>query len=130
MDFLAALVCDRVFERFPNLRVASIENGAGYLGGLCARLRRLGQRLPGHFSADPVETFRQHVWISPFWEEHIGEVVDLMGADHVLFGSDWPHVEGLPEPLDYLVEIADLDARTQDLILGENTRALSTLRPA
>jgi predicted TIM-barrel fold metal-dependent hydrolase len=21
-----------------------------------------------------------------------------MGADRVLFGSDWPHIEGLPEP--------------------------------
>ena len=59
MDYLAAMICDRVFERFPNLRMASIENGSGYLSGLFARLRGLDRKLPGHFSRDPVETFRR-----------------------------------------------------------------------
>ncbi len=100
MDYLAAMICDRVFERFPNLRMASIENGSGYLSGLFARLRGLDRKLPGHFSQDPVETFRRHIWISPFWEERIEDVIELVGPDRVLFGSDWPHVEGLPQPID------------------------------
>ena len=37
-------------------------------------------------------------------------VVDWMGADRVLFGSDWPHIEALPQPLDYLPEAKVLDA--------------------
>jgi predicted TIM-barrel fold metal-dependent hydrolase len=130
MDYLAAMICDRVFERFPNLRMASIENGSGYLAGLFSRLRALDGKLPGHFSQDPVETFRAHVWISPFWEEHIEDVIDLIGADHVLFGSDWPHVEGLPQPVDYLDEVVTLDDGVRRRLMHDNALALSTLRPA
>jgi predicted TIM-barrel fold metal-dependent hydrolase len=130
MDFLAAIVCDRVFERFPNLRMASIENGSGYVAGLFGRLRVLDGKLPGYFGQDPVEAFREHVWISPFWEEHIQGVVDLVGPDHVLFGSDWPHVEGLPRPAQYLDEIQDLDDRVRRQLVHDNALALSTLRPA
>jgi predicted TIM-barrel fold metal-dependent hydrolase len=130
MDYLAAMICDRVFERFPNLRMASIENGSGYLSGLFARLRGLDRKLPGHFANDPVETFREHIWISPFWEERIEDVIDLVGPDRVLFGSDWPHVEGLPRPADYLEEITTLDDGVRRRLVHDNARALSTLRPA
>jgi predicted TIM-barrel fold metal-dependent hydrolase len=129
MDFLAAMICDRVFERFPNLRLASIENGSGYLSGLFSRLRGLAGKLPGYFGQDPVATFREHVWISPFWEERIEDVIDLVGPDRVLFGSDWPHVEGLPRPAQYLDEVATLDVGVRQLLVHDNTHGLSTLRP-
>jgi len=130
MDYLAALICDRVFERFPNLRMASIENGSGYLSGLFARLRVLHGKVPGHFGQDPVETFRRHVWISPFWEERVEDVIALVGPDRVLFGSDWPHVEGLPAPVDYLSEISALDEGVRRGLVHDNAAGLSTLRPA
>ena len=129
MDYLAAMICDRVFERFPNLRMASIENGSGYLSGLFSRLRGLDRKLPGYFAQDPVQTFREHVWISPFWEEHVESVISLIGQDHVLFGSDWPHVEGLPEPVCYLEEIARLDDDVRRQLVYDNAHALSTLQP-
>jgi predicted TIM-barrel fold metal-dependent hydrolase len=129
MDFLAAMICDRVFERFPNLRLASIENGSGYLSGLFSRLRGLAGKLPDYFGQDPVATFRQHVWISPFWEERIADVIDLVGPDRVLFGSDWPHVEGLPRPIQYLDEVATLDEGVRQLLVHDNAHGLSTLRP-
>jgi predicted TIM-barrel fold metal-dependent hydrolase len=130
MDYLAAMICDRVFERFPNLRLASIENGSGYLSGLFARLRGLDRKLPGHFAQDPVETFRRHIWISPFWEESIEDVIELVGPDRVLFGSDWPHVEGLPQPIQYLDEITALDEGVRRRLVHDNADALSTPLPA
>ena len=36
--------------------------------------------------------------MNPFWEDDVTEVSELMGPDHVIFGSDWPHIEGLPHP--------------------------------
>ena len=60
------------------------------------------RRCPRLFNEDPVETFRRNIWINPFWEDDVNEVVECMGADRVIFGSDWPHIEGMPEPLDYL----------------------------
>ena len=64
--------------------------------------------MPGYFAEDPVVTFRRHVWINPFWEDDVDEIVDLMGDDRVIFGSDWPHIEGLPEPTDWVTELQKL----------------------
>jgi predicted TIM-barrel fold metal-dependent hydrolase len=76
-----------------------------------------------------VDLFRRHVWMNPFWEDDVYEVIDLMGADHVIFGSDWPHIEGLPRPLDYLSEIQDLDDGDRRLVMGDNVRHLNVLQP-
>jgi predicted TIM-barrel fold metal-dependent hydrolase len=86
--------------------------------------------MPGYFDEDPVETFRRHVWINPFWEDDVDEVVELMGADRVIFGSDWPHIEGMPRPLDYVAELKALDDDAQRLVMRDNARALNERRPA
>jgi predicted TIM-barrel fold metal-dependent hydrolase len=125
LDFLATITFDKLFERFPRLRVASVENGSEFLPDLFRKLRSTHRRMPGWFAQDPVESFRRHVWINPFWEDDVHEVVECMGADRVIFGSDWPHIEGMPEPLDYLSELADFDAATQQKILRDNARALN-----
>ncbi len=69
------------------------------------------------------------MWINPFWEDDVEEVVELMGADRVIFGSDWPHIEGMPRPLDYATELKAFDDDTQRKILRDNARELTTLRP-
>lgn len=127
-DFLASLVFDRLFERFPNLRIASVENGSGFLPGLFKQLRSVARKMPGYFHEDPVESLRRHVWINPFWEDDVHEVVDLMGDDRVVFGSDWPHIEGMPRPLDYAVELKEFDGATRRRILRDNAEELNTAR--
>jgi predicted TIM-barrel fold metal-dependent hydrolase len=129
-DFLSALVCERMFERFPNLRVASVENGSKFLRGMFEKLEITNRKMSGLLGADPIATFREHVWINPFWEDDVNEVVDLMGADRVIFGSDWPHIEALPHPLDYLVEVKGFAEADQRKILRENTLELNRRRPA
>ena len=44
-------------------------------------------------------TIKQHVWVTPYYEEDLRKLADTIGVDHVLFGSDWPHGEGLPDPV-------------------------------
>jgi predicted TIM-barrel fold metal-dependent hydrolase len=124
-DFLLDLAYKKVFERFSNLRIASIENGSGFLPNLLRQLEHARERNPWHFAEDPVALFRKHVWISPFWEDDIQEVIGLMGAEQVLFGSDWPHMEGLPEPRGIMAELGDLDDRTRALFLHDNARRLT-----
>ena len=85
--------------------------------------------MPGYFAEDPVESFRRNVWINPFWEDDVDEVVELMGADRVIFGSDWPHIEGMPRPLDYATELKAFDDATRQQILRDNARELNTRRP-
>ena len=62
---------------------------------------------PGYFASDPVEQFKTHVWVSPFWEDDLLEVVGYLGVDQVLFGSDYPHPEGLAEPRSYVNHLPD-----------------------
>jgi predicted TIM-barrel fold metal-dependent hydrolase len=127
-DFLATLVFHRLFERFPGLRVASVENGSEFLADLFRKLRSSARRHPGYYADDPVETFRRCVWINPFWEDDVKEVVSLMGAERVIFGSDWPHIEGMPQPLDYAADLAGFDPETRQRILRDNARELTAGR--
>jgi hypothetical protein len=46
------------------------------------------------------------------------------GADRVLFGSDWPHPEGVVEPLDFLGELTELSAADQQKIMSSNLKGL------
>ena len=70
------------------------------------------------------------MWINPFWEDDVHEIVELMGDDRVIFGSDWPHVEGLPEPTDWVTELQKLDVDSVTRIMGDNASLLNELRPA
>jgi predicted TIM-barrel fold metal-dependent hydrolase len=129
-DYLLSMTLANQFKKFPNLRVASVENGAEFLPDLFRKLRSAGRKTPGWFDDDPVEIFRRHVWINPFWEDDLVSVVEWMGADRVLFGSDWPHIEALPQPLDYLTEAKRLDDGARRKVLCDNVRELTSPRPA
>lgn len=129
-DFLFSLGCDLFFERFPNVRVASIENGSSFLPDLLHNLEQAAARNPWHFAEDPVALLRDRVYMSPFWEDDLEDVLATMGPDRVLFGSDWPHMEGLPEPGDILAETERLPQDVASRFLYENTAALNERRPS
>ena len=124
-DFLITIAFEKLFDRFPNVRIASVENGSTFLGELFDKLRSTAKKMPGYFSEDPVETFKRHVWMNPFWEDDPNVVAELMGTDRVIFGSDWPHIEGMPRPLDYAAELKEFSEADQLLILRDNTRELN-----
>jgi predicted TIM-barrel fold metal-dependent hydrolase len=127
-DFLLSMVLENHLVKFPNLRVASVENGAEFLPDLFRKLRSTEKKMRGWFADDPVEIFRRQVWINPFWEDDLESVVNWVGADRVLFGSDWPHIEALPEPLDYLRETKQLDAGDRRKVLHDNALTLTKRR--
>jgi len=64
-DTMAALVCDGVFERHRNLRIATIESGSSWVPGLLSVLKKAYGQIPKAFRHDPVEQFLGHVWVSP-----------------------------------------------------------------
>ena len=53
-----------------------------------------------------------------------------LGDDRVVFGSDWPHIEGMPRPLDYTPELAPFDDAARAKILRDNAVGLNALHPA
>jgi len=129
-DTFAALVCHGLFRRFPNLRVASVEMGCEWVRLLLRRLERLFHQTPYDFPEDPVAVFKRHVWVSPFHEEDVKGLGELLGADRLLFGSDFPHAEGLPEPQDFVRELAGFSAADVRRIMRDNALGLSERRPA
>ncbi len=106
-DAMAALVCHGTLTRFPELRVASIENGADWVVPFLEHLEDIHRKMPQAFDEDPVDAFRRNVHVSPFHEDDIAQLVDVIGADHILFGSDYPHPEGLAEPCSYVHHLPD-----------------------
>jgi predicted TIM-barrel fold metal-dependent hydrolase len=101
-DTMAAFCCHGVFTRFPELRVASIESGGDWVSGFVAHLEDIYRKMPQAFDGNPVEQFTSNVYVSPFHEDDIEKLIETIGVDHVLFGSDYPHPEGLAEPCSYV----------------------------
>ncbi len=104
-ETMAALVCQGLFDRFPRLRVASIEAGADWVPVLFKKMAKAYGQMPGSFRRDPVEAFRDHIWVAPFYEDDLGALKRVLGVDHLLFGSDWPHAEGLTRPRDFALDL-------------------------
>lgn len=123
-DALSALICHGVFDRHPGVRVASLENGSSWLDPLLKRLAYTYRKMPRDFGQDPVAAFRKHVYVAPFYEDSVRQVADLIGIDRVLFGSDWPHPEGLAKPLDFFTDIEDLKADEQQRFMSSNLKDL------
>ena len=114
-DMFAALVCHGVFTRHPFLRCACIESGSEWVRPLLKKFKKAFAQNPDAFGGDPVEQFRNHVWVAPFYEDDIRGLADAIGVNRVLFGSDYPHAEGLAIPtafVDDLHGFSDAEIRT------------------
>ena len=123
-DSLAALICHGMFDRHPGVRVASLENGSAWLEPLLKRLESAFHKMPKEFKENPVDTFRRHIYIAPFYDDPVNKVIDLVGLDHVLVGSDWPHPEGLAKPLDFYKDIDELTPIEQQHVMSSNLKTL------
>ena len=102
VDTMTALACHGLFSRFPNLKIAAVENGGDWVPGFLKHLGDTHKKMPQMFEEDPVEGFKRNVYVNPFHEDDIEHLIELLGVDHILFGSDWPHPEGLAQPCSYV----------------------------
>ena len=126
-DTFAALICHGVLERFPTLKLASIENGAMWVPDLLRNLRDAHGKMPFAFDRHPVDQFCEQVWVAPYYEDDMARLRDEIGIDRLLFGSDFPHTEGLPEPTLFVEDIPTFDAAETRAIMRDNVRALMGL---
>ncbi len=130
MDTISALIFHNLFGRFPNVKIGSIENGgiwAPYLLRAMDKMGGMGRNGPwigGRIREKPSQIFRRHVFVTPHHEENIGELVDAIGPSQVLFGSDFPHAEGLAEPRRFVEGLTELPEEQIRMIMGENARRM------
>jgi predicted TIM-barrel fold metal-dependent hydrolase len=130
-DTIAALACHGVLRRFPNLRVATIESGSDWMPLLLRALKKSYAQLPSAYGhVDPMQQVREHVWVSPYYEDDLIELRDTLGVDRMLFGSDYPHAEGLADPKSFVNDLAGFSADEVRKVMRENGLALSARRAA
>ena len=126
-DTAIALVLGNLFGRFPNLHIFAVELGIAWVypalhsmdhaGGIAERfIEAFGVTVDDH----PSEIFKEHFWVSPFPEEDVNFLIEQIGINRVVFGSDWPHAEGTEQPRDYLKYLDKLDDQSLRMIMRDN----------
>lgn len=96
-----SLVCEGVFERFPNLKVMLVEGGFAWLPSLMWRLDKTWKRLKEEvpiLTRKPSEYIREHMRVTtqpieePPKPEYLLQVIEQLGTDKMLmFATDYPH---------------------------------------
>jgi predicted TIM-barrel fold metal-dependent hydrolase len=103
---IASMIIYGAFERNPSLRVGVIELTASWvqeflptIGGASEfySLRHGGP--PVELSMPPSAYFFRHVRVGAMAYEQPGRLIDVLGDDVFMAGSDWPHAEGIAEPV-------------------------------
>jgi predicted TIM-barrel fold metal-dependent hydrolase len=129
---LANIVYHNFFERFPNIRIVSAENGANWLPSFLEKMDKMrgmaknGYWPCGQLKERPSRIFRRHCYVVAYPEDDVKAIVEkLGGSECLLMGSDYPHAEGVQTPRDFyaeaLTQLSTADARA---IMHDNGRRL------
>ena len=102
--FLAAMIFDGVFHRFPRLRVGVVELGASWIVSWMKHLDqafRAFRRLQdlSQVQMQPSEYVQKHIKVTPFAGEDVGWLLKSEAQNLLLFASDYPHHEGTDDPI-------------------------------
>jgi predicted TIM-barrel fold metal-dependent hydrolase len=132
VDTLSALIFDNLFGRFPNLKVVVAEHGASWVPHTLSHLdksRGMGRNGPwigGKLTDRPSAIVKRHVRVAPYPEDDVVRLVDqLDGDDSILvFGSDFPHPEGVTTPAEFQAGLSTLPVDMQQRIMYENAASV------
>ena len=119
-DTVASLLGHGLLSRFPSLRILPVENGSAWVRPLVGALEQSYAKNPSMWPEDPLMVFKRNVWIHPFHEEDPRGLIELLGADRIVFGSDYPHIEGMSDPLSYVDELTGLPHEDIARVMGGN----------
>ena len=130
---LADMIFGAVFERYPKLKMGSIEHEIAWLPHFMERLDYNYMDRPRRddwprFKENmmPSDYLRRNVWVS-FQEDALGvRDRDIIGVDILMWGSDYPHIEStFPKSQEILGEIlADCNEEDKAKIAGGNVARL------
>ena len=105
LELTVGTILHNLFGRFPNLRFCLSEQGTVWLPYTLRKMDHaffMGRKAKwGELERRPSEIFREHFVVAPFPEENVRRVVDEVGIEPIVFGSDFPHGEGLAWPRQY-----------------------------
>jgi predicted TIM-barrel fold metal-dependent hydrolase len=124
---LSTMVYDGVFERFPALRVATVEAMGSWVGEWIERFEYRYQYM-GHTSRmkRPIrEYFARNIWVNADPSEKLLPlIIQFVGDEKFFVGSDYPHAEGFAHPVEAMRNVlSPLPAASVEKILGTNAAA-------
>ncbi|MFC3172810.1 amidohydrolase family protein [Novosphingobium bradum] len=126
ITMLNLLVSD-IFKRHPGLKFTSVESGLGWVPYMLENLQFHWDENMGGREASIFDTFRKHFYVC-YWAEREGtlDAVRRVGAENVLFMTDWPHPTCLyPDPIGYhQTTLEQLDPQSAAKIFGQNAEKL------
>ncbi len=136
LELTAALIFHNFFGRFSNIKVCLSEMGTVWLPYALRKMdhsylmgRKAKWSESGRLDRRPSEIFRQHFIIAPYPEENVQRVVSEIGVEPIVFGSDFPHGEGLAYPGQYVgAQLSNFSDTDQRRIMRDNLEAF--LAPA
>lgn len=130
MTAMVALVLGGVLERHPRLRVAFLESGTGWLPYWLARLDEHREWMRdgecARLSLSATEYFARQCVISSDAEDTLAaSVIERVGADHVIWASDFPHPDAaFPTATDeFLEHTSSLSAEAHRAVLWDTPLA-------
>lgn len=123
-DTFFSAICHGMLTRFPNVKLLSVENGGMWVLDALRSLDHAYSKLPQEFAEHPRDTFQRCVYVNPFWEDPVSLIIDAIGVDHLVFGSDYPHPEGLAEPLSYVNQLEGRPVEDVSKIMGSTLYGL------
>jgi predicted TIM-barrel fold metal-dependent hydrolase len=119
VDAMASIIGHGLATRFPTLKFMPVEFASSWIRPFYAKLQRTFDKAPVLFDENPVDVFNRNVWVHAFHEPEPKGLIDIgIPVDHIMFGSDFPHPEGMGDPLAYSAVVADLPLDQQALIMG------------
>lgn len=111
MMTMSSFIYANFFERFPNLRMVSVENGAEWVPRFVHKMdkmrgmARAGFWSHGQMKERPSAVFKRHCFAVAYPEDDVKKIVEEIGCtDSILMGSDYPHPEGVADPRDFVGE--------------------------
>jgi predicted TIM-barrel fold metal-dependent hydrolase len=119
-DTVASAIGHGLCSRFPRLKIVPVENGSGWVRPLIHNMQKAYEFEPRTFDEDPVAVLKRNIYVHPFHEEDTQGLIGLIGADNVVFGSDFPHPEGLADPISYVDELQGLPQYQVAKVMGGN----------
>ena len=126
----ASLVFGGVLKEFPGLRFYLAHGGGScpYLRGRWEHGWRVRDDVKANISSPPGEYFKLLYFDSlTHSTSALGYLVESVGADRVMLGSDYPFDMGDPDPVKTVTSVPGLSESQKGLILGGNARALFKL---
>lgn len=124
---LAGLIFSGVFERFPNLTVCVVHGGgfAPYqIGRMDAGYHQKPNLAAKHITKPPSDYLKQ-IYVDTVVHNHaaLRYVVDLLGGDRVMLGTDYPFEMGSLDPVEFVRDAGLADHVTRS-ILGDTAGGL------